>query len=703
MQHLVQAAKWQVLYSEMTAPPLEQIVTALGGQWEQPVFATTNAAYWQDSWRHRCLFRAVRLLRGGALAQAGLVVLAACILVGRWFASPDKSQYVVALSQNNQKAFAELNALLADAEGSGFVANQIRLPVLRRIALLWRSGHLFEAGRVLARQGSQDPQVRATQVFGIACALLFYADLKRSAARVIAVANDHSPPTLALLGVGASLGIPRLYMQHAPVTRYFPPLTVELAVLHDRQAAQAYQAAASRMGLPWQPERCHIQRRLAPPAAPPAALGSQISVCLALSMYPDLTPLRSLVQELRQTGRVRSLSMRPHPRHPHSLASLAAQLQVPVLAATEDLEGLVRETDLFIVSNSGFAIELLQRGAPVFFADALDHQHRDYFGLVQAGLLPELTTPVLASFQQMSDLFTPEWQAKVRAALSREEGDDAALLAQRIQHLMRQPAAAQDAKISVVIPTYNRIDTLPQAIRSAQSQSHPPCEIIVIDDGSTDGSLAMLKADFPEVLTQSLPRKGGACAARNAGIALASGSHIAFLDSDDGFLPDKLKRQLEEMRLMGARFATCGKTQASGRRELTRRLEDRRLATFNFRGGTSGLMAETALMREVRFDPSMLAAQDWELFLRLADHAKGVHVPEALYLYGTRAANRITLSKRRRFLGHVQLYRRHIQGTARDNLRVRIVHFAIQAMLRADLRNHRLCRKAADVVHRLLR
>lgn len=690
-------------------------MASLGSQWEQDVFATTNTAYWNDSWRHRCLFRAVRVLGHGARAHRFLVLLAASLLVGRWFARAEKADYVVSLSLNNDRAFAALNEELVPADGPVFVVNRARMPVWRRIAILCRSGSLAEAGRVLTRQGSRDPRVRAMQVFGIACGLLFQADLRRSGAQQIAVANDHSPPSLALLRLGGSLGIPRIYVQHAPVTPHFPPLDVELAILRDARSVETYRAAARRMAQPWRPEICHIRGTPAPPLAPARSFTPGMTVCLALSMYPDLAQVAEFVQALRRSGAVGTVSLRPHPRytHPDLLTRTAAQLATPLLAADGDLDRLVRETGIFVVSNSGLGIELLQRGAPVVFADALDHQHRDYYGLVEAGLLPELTADALADAMaggaHLAEIFTPAWQARVRALLtSGGTRDDAALLRRLCQIRLSagESFAGQSgeaATVSVVIPAHNRIATLPDAIFSARNQSHPPFEIIVVDDGSVDGTAAMVKADFPDVILVSLPQQSGACAARNAGIARASGSHIAFLDSDDAFLPDKLHRQLGAMRRTGARFATCGKRLKSGRVELTRQLDDRRLSSFNFRGGTSGLIAGTGLMREVQFDPTMSAAQDWELFLRLSASAAGVHVPEALYLYGTGAANRITLSKRRRFLGHVQLYRRHIRGTSRNTLRVHLVHMAIQAMLRADLRDNRLCWLAADTIHRLLR
>ena len=101
-------------------------------------------------------------------------------------------------------------------------------------------------------------------------------------------------------------------------------------------------------------------------------------------------------------------------------------------------------------------------------------------------------------------------------------------------------------KVSVVIPTYNRIETLGRALRSVINQTFSDWELIVVDDGSTDGTVKMILSKYPAI---HLHRQGhtGVSSARNAGVALASGEWIAFLDSDDAWLPEKLERQLSHL------------------------------------------------------------------------------------------------------------------------------------------------------------
>lgn len=96
--------------------------------------------------------------------------------------------------------------------------------------------------------------------------------------------------------------------------------------------------------------------------------------------------------------------------------------------------------------------------------------------------------------------------------------------------------------ISVVIPTHNRRELLRRALFSVVSQTLPPAEIIVIDDGSTDGTNAMMREEFPGTVYYR-QENSGVGGARNLGIRHATGDWLAFLDSDDEWLPEKLARQ----------------------------------------------------------------------------------------------------------------------------------------------------------------
>lgn len=96
----------------------------------------------------------------------------------------------------------------------------------------------------------------------------------------------------------------------------------------------------------------------------------------------------------------------------------------------------------------------------------------------------------------------------------------------------------------MIIPTYNRRDLLPRAIDSVLAQTHPVDEIVVIDDGSTDGTGDMLQQRYGDRVRHVWQANAGVSAARNHGMRLARGRYLALLDSDDTWLPAKTALQL---------------------------------------------------------------------------------------------------------------------------------------------------------------
>jgi len=112
-------------------------------------------------------------------------------------------------------------------------------------------------------------------------------------------------------------------------------------------------------------------------------------------------------------------------------------------------------------------------------------------------------------------------------------------------------AGAAKPVVSVVIPTFDRRDMAAVAVESVLSQTFGDFELVVVDDGSTDGTAVFLRKEFPDPRLRVIVQENrGASAARNRGVDGTTGRWVAFLDSDDSWLPRKLERQLEELRLL---------------------------------------------------------------------------------------------------------------------------------------------------------
>jgi glycosyltransferase involved in cell wall biosynthesis len=190
--------------------------------------------------------------------------------------------------------------------------------------------------------------------------------------------------------------------------------------------------------------------------------------------------------------------------------------------------------------------------------------------------------------------------------------------------------------VSVIIPTWNRAREVCAAIDSALAQTARPLEIIVVDDGSTDDTAGVL-ARYGDAIRVVRQHNQGVAAARNAGIAAARGELLAFLDSDDVWLPRKLELQLQrfdaepELGLVhcGAHFDGAGAR--LGGLEGWVATEILRLDRDVIVAHGSSVMVPRRVADEIGgFDVRMHVSEDWDFCYRVAARHRIGFVPEVL-------------------------------------------------------------------------
>ena len=180
--------------------------------------------------------------------------------------------------------------------------------------------------------------------------------------------------------------------------------------------------------------------------------------------------------------------------------------------------------------------------------------------------------------------------------------------------------------ISVIIPTFNRKDTLKRAIQSVVMQSYTPYEIIVIDDGSDDGTKEWLKDNFPNV-KYIYQMNSGVSSARNKGIKFARGDWIALLDSDDEWLPSKLKDQANEIELNpAAKFLHTNEIWIRNGVRVNQMKKHKKYGGYIFekcldmcRISPSSVLIKKDIFDEIgMFDETLKVCEDYDLWLRFA-------------------------------------------------------------------------------------
>lgn len=233
--------------------------------------------------------------------------------------------------------------------------------------------------------------------------------------------------------------------------------------------------------------------------------------------------------------------------------------------------------------------------------------------------------------------------------------------------------------VTVVIPTYNRISPLKRALNSIAQQSVQPAEVIIIDDCSQPNVLDEVRtivSAFSKRLTITLlvnQHNSGANHARNRGLFAAASRYVAFLDSDDLWLPEKLEKQLAALQDAAKANAkpilsATGRYRVDGGGKILARqfgghiLSGEKIRESNFIGTLSSVLVDTGIARQIRgFDETLPASQDWDFFIRLCEHVQYVGVADPLCVYVDDSQDRITRDYRRKLRGHISIYKNHVR------------------------------------------
>lgn len=198
--------------------------------------------------------------------------------------------------------------------------------------------------------------------------------------------------------------------------------------------------------------------------------------------------------------------------------------------------------------------------------------------------------------------------------------------------------------VSVIVPSYNAAHFLTETLASVAAQSYAHWEVLVIDDGSTDETPALLRSLTMPTLRYHRQANQGVAAARNQGLALAKGELIAFLDADDLFAPDNLRQKVEFLQahpsiglvhsaeeVFDSETAqTLRLAKGKGGKVQKTLLEMRE----NVIHSPSSVLVRASLLEKVGgFDTRLSTSADWEMWVRLAGATEFGYLPQALVRY----------------------------------------------------------------------
>ncbi len=261
----------------------------------------------------------------------------------------------------------------------------------------------------------------------------------------------------------------------------------------------------------------------------------------------------------------------------------------------------------------------------------------------------------------------------------------------------------QDPTVTVVIPTFNRLALLREAVESVKAQTYNDWELLVVDDGSTDHTVEYLQAEQDQRidLIRSAHR-GNIGAVRNLGVSHARGRFVAFLDSDDLWKPTKLERQITALQSRGAQWSYTGYevVDESGQSLKRYMAAQPKEATILYQLLTtdasatvcSVIVAKDLLDRCGGFSPELAFRADHDLELRLANVACPAVVSEVLVTV-RQHPGRTTRSLSDPFLASAMVYQKFVErGGNRKSMRIarRMMARHVTSSARLDLSRGRV-------------
>lgn len=236
--------------------------------------------------------------------------------------------------------------------------------------------------------------------------------------------------------------------------------------------------------------------------------------------------------------------------------------------------------------------------------------------------------------------------------------------------------------ISAIITTKNRADLLPRAIDSVLNQTYQNIEIIVIDDGSTDQTPAII-AEYQKEHSITLiqnKKSVGACRARNQGIERAQGEFIAGLDDDDQWLPKRISTLVENYDDSFSCITSNDRMISSGRSVVWHKTEQITMDDLLYSNsvGNQVLAKKQRIVDVGGFDESLQAAQDYDLWIRLCEQFGPVKVVQKPLqnIYNETSADRISNPKAQ-LAGYLAFYQKHKDKMNREQRKYQLFNIRL--------------------------
>ncbi|WP_128690617.1 hypothetical protein [Chromohalobacter israelensis] len=386
----------------------EKVIRELHDFYGQEVYSGVEGAISRRSAKALFFFKVMKIFKNNAFFNFLLISIVVFFYNVFRYPESGKEGFFYGVTKNNERAFDKLYACLSEEFKNKISRGQRRASFRKRFLTVINIPSVWEVAVALSREKIESPLVAFRAAVGGAACLLYSTFPLPKSVRVLCVASDHSPVARALIALCHSKGVRTCYVQHAPVTKHFPPLSTELSVLYDEESVKAYRLAAERCG-----QKFSAWVELMPPFAEPFKTPSigdgPYIVGICLSRFPNISKIEDVINFLSESGRVSKIFLRTHPACQLDFSSLLQCEMVVTRAKEESLAYFSSLIDVALVPNSGVAIELLHSGVPTFYVDGSDDLPSDYYGFVSLGVLPLFEGRVIFDKERVNSFYNDAW------------------------------------------------------------------------------------------------------------------------------------------------------------------------------------------------------------------------------------------------------------------------------------------------------
>lgn len=398
-----------------TTGPDENVTANVDVYDDADMFANIAAFWGNDTYvdfqkklrrQNRVLLFALRLFaRAVRTAPTRVVAMAAAIILHPHLLRFDTCAEILFYgpTENNRKVLVKLGTLFPEGVSQDYAVSKASLR--QRLAASIRYRRLWQMAKVMSPYRSCNTLLAMQLLLTAAARIYFETTLAITKARIVVLANDHSPMQVALFRATKARGLLCLYRQHAPISPLYPSLKFDLSVLSNQASYDTYQKSGRVEGdtiilsdFPERPTPLRMPKKIA-----------TVGKCLSRVWNPRSVNRR--LRELCANPDVSRIIVRRHPHDRSDLSDLCFDPKIQLVDPSKDVRRFANECDLVVVPGSGIAVELLHAGTPTFYAGDMDMLGYDPHGFVRSGLLPDITN---SSFENLSthlaEFFDSNWE-----------------------------------------------------------------------------------------------------------------------------------------------------------------------------------------------------------------------------------------------------------------------------------------------------